>query len=179
VKLIQAMKKLKDLKAKAEDLRGKVGVYCAKLSIETATYPDQGQQVREWLQAHHDLVKEVLRLRLAVQRTNLDTQVTIEVDGRHVTKPLAAWIHRRRDLALLEREMWGKLGDRGLREQQVNTVPGGQPTSVTVTRYYDPVERDKKMEAYRTEPSVIDAALEVVNATTELIEEDRLLEKAA
>jgi hypothetical protein len=171
MKLIQAMKRLKDLKSKAEDLREKVGRFCADLTMETPTYPDQKQQIREWMQAHHDLMKEILALREAIQRTNLVTQVTIELEGRPIAKSIAAWIHRRRDLAGFEMAMWLKLGDRGLREQNVQTSPGGTVTEVRVRRYFDPTERDRKVELYRSEPNVIDATLEVINATTDLVEE--------
>lgn len=170
MKLIQAMKQLKDLAIKAEDLRGKVGQFCADLSIETPTYADQRRQVAEWIQSHGDILKEILRMRVSIQRTNLATPVTIEIDGKHVTKSIAEWIHRRRDLAKLELDIWQKLGDRGLKEQNVQTTPGGAVTEVRIRRYYDPATKDAKTALYRSEPSVIDSTLEVVNATTDLIE---------
>lgn len=171
MKLIQAMKKIKDLNQKAQDLRVKIGQSSADLTIETAMYPDQKRQVQEWMQAHADILKEILRLRLAVQRTNLATDVTIELNGHHVTKPIAGWIHRRRDLAGIERECWEKLTDRNLKEQNVQTSPGGPVTEVRIRRYYDPVEKDNKIAALRSEPSIIDGHLEIVNATTDLVEE--------
>lgn len=171
MKLIQAMKKCKDLAIKAEDLRNKIGQHCADISIETPLYPDQRSKVSEWIQAHGDVLKEILSLRVAIQRTNLSTQVAIELGGKAVTKSIAEWIHRRRDLAKLEREAWAKLGDRGLKEQNVQTSPGGPVTEIRVRRYFDPAERDTKLELYRSEPSVIDSTLEVVNATTDLITE--------
>lgn len=170
MKLIQAMKKLKDLNQKAEDLRGKVSQFCADLTIETPVYPDQRGKISEWIQAHGDLLKEILSLRVAIQRTNITTPVTIEIDGKQVTKSIAEWIHRRRDLAKLEMEIWSKLGDRGLREQNVQTSPAGPVTEVRIRRYFDPQEKDRRLALYRSEPSVIDATLEVVNATTDLLE---------
>jgi len=171
MKLIEAMKKLKDLNVKAEDLRKKVSLNCADLSIETPLYgADQKATVDGWIQAHGDLLKEILRLRLAIQRTNLATQVAIQLDGKAVTKSIAEWIHRRRDLAKLDMAMWGSLGDRNLKEQNVQTSPGGPVTEVRIRRYYDPAQRDAKLELYRSEPSVIDATLEVSNAVTDLIE---------
>lgn len=174
MKLIQAMKKLKDLAVKAEDLRKKVGIYCADLTIETAQYPDQKRQVAEWIQAHHDILKEMLKLRFQIARTNLATQVTMEFAGKqagiHATKTLAEWIHRRRDLAKFEMEMWSRLTDRNLKEQNVQTTPGGVVTEVRIRRYFDPAERDAMVEMFRQEPQVIDATLETVNAVTDLLE---------
>jgi len=171
MKLIQAMKQLKELTTKAEDLREKVKKFCADLTIETPTYPDQRAQVAGWIQAHGDVVKRIGELRLAIQRTNLATAVTIELDGKQVTKPIASWIHRRRDLATLEGAMWSQLSDRNLKEQNLQTAPGGAVTEVRIRRYFDPAERDAKRELYRGEPSIIDGTLEVVNATTDLMEE--------
>lgn len=170
MKLIQAMKKLKDLAIKAEDLRKKVANAAADLTIETPTYPDQRRQVAEWIQGHSDILKEILELRVAIQRTNILTPVTIELGGKQVTKSIAEWIHRRRDLAKIEQDMWAKLTDKNLKEQNLQTVAGGPVTEVRIRRYYDPAERDAKIELYRSEPSVIDATLEVVNAVTELSE---------
>jgi len=170
MKLIQAMKALKDLLSKAEDLRKKVAEHCAAPSTDTPKYPDQRGKIGEWLQAHHDTLKEVQRLRLAIQRTNLATPVTIELAGRPVTHSIAGWIHRRRDLSKLEHAMWSGLGDRGLKEGQVQLQANSQPVQISIVRYFDIEMRDRKVEEFRTESSVIDAALEVTNAVTELIE---------
>lgn len=170
MKLIQAMKKLKDLAVKAEDLRKKVGLFCADLTIETPQYPEQAKQIAAWIQSHGDILKEVLKLRFQIQKTNLETPVTIELGGVQVTKSLAEWIHRRRDLAKFEMEMWSRLTDRNLKEQNLQTAPGGVVTEVRIRRYFDTAQRDAKIELYRSEPSIIDATLEVVNAVTELWE---------
>ncbi len=170
MKIIQAMKKLKDLAIKAQDLRDKIAKHSADLSMETPAYEDQKTQVANWLQAHGDVLKEILRLRLAIQRTNLATNVTIELGGVQVTKCIAEWVHRRRDLAKLDMESWSKLTDRGLKDQRLQTIAGGPVTEITVRRYFDSADRDQHIELYRSEPSLIDGTLEVVNATTDLIE---------
>lgn len=170
MKLIEAMKKLKSLAIKAEDYRTKIAQHCAVMSFETPTYQNQGQEVTGWLQGHSDILKEMLALRIAIQRTNLATPVTIELDGVAVTKSIAEWIHRRRDLAALDREAWLKLTDRGLKEQRIKTAPGGPETDTKIVRFYSPEIRDEKIELYRTEPLIIDATLETVNAITDLIE---------
>jgi hypothetical protein len=168
LKLIEAMKKLKDLQVKAADLQAKVGQHCANLDIETPLYADPKGQVADWIQAHHDILKEVLRLRVAIQRTNINTPVTIELGGQQVTKSIAEWIHRRRDLAQMEMQVWMKLGDRGLKEGQIGSTTGAEPRPVKIVRHFDPKERDGKIDLYRSEPSKIDATLEVINAVTEL-----------
>lgn len=170
MKLIEAMKQEKDLLRKANDYREKIGKYCAHPSYETATYGDkQREQVDEWIQGHSDLLKEVSKLRLAIQRTNIQTQVTIEIGGKQISKCISEWIYRRRDLAQLERDAWKVLGDKGIKE---GIVTGTQqdPVKVTVVRYYDPKIRDEKVEEFTGEKALIDSRLEVINAVTDLIE---------
>lgn len=174
MKIIEAMKKTKELQIKAEDLRKKVAQYCADLTFETPTYgteQDQRDMIEGWLQSHSDIAREILKLRVAIQRTNLVTSVVIELDGKAVTKTIAEWIHRRRDLANMEREMWAGLGrkESQMREGVLQTTSGGT-VEAKIRRYYDPAARDKWIELFRTEPTTIDATLEVVNAVTDVIE---------
>lgn len=169
MKIIEALKQAKDLSRKADDLVSKVKLYCADLDIESPVYEDQREQVRQWLQAHGDVCKEILRLRVAIQRTNLAILVTIKLGEVSVTKSIAEWIHRRRDLAKAQQEAWASLTDRNLREGNMRTSTGGE-TPVKIRRYYDPRLRDEMIELYRSEPTIIDGTLEVVNAVTDLIE---------
>jgi len=169
MKLIEALKQIKDLQKKAEDLRKKVMLHSAYLDYETPVYPDQKKQVREWIQAHSDILKRIMSLRIAIQKTNLVTDVTIEIGGKSVTKTIAEWVHRRRDLAIEDLTMWKGLTDRGLKEGTVKSS-SEQPMQVKIVRCYDPSERDSMIDILTTEPSVIDARLEVVNAVTDLIE---------
>jgi hypothetical protein len=170
MKLIEAMKLIKELQIKADDLRNKVKQYCADFDFETPMYPDQKRQISEWIQSHSDILKEILGLRVNIQRTNLATPVEIEIGGKRISKTIAEWIHRRRDLAKEELTMWAGLSDKGLKEGQMlpATSPGVAPTPVKLRRYYDPSERDGKVELFRAEPGIIDRTLEVVNATTDL-----------
>ena len=169
MKIIEALKQTQDLARKVDDLKRKIGLNSAHFSHETPVYKDQTKQVSEWIQACCDIIKEIARLRVAIQMTNLVTSVTIVIDGKEVTKSLAEWIHWRRDLADLRKSVHAMLGDKGLKEGTMNQSTGEQ-IPVTVIRCYDPVERDKQVEIYAAEPKLIDGKLEVVNATTDLIE---------
>ena len=168
MKLIEALKKIKDLRRKADDLKGLVGANCARSTLETDKYPEQGKKVSGWMQAHSDILKEILRLRVAIQQTNLETLVDIEIGGRQVKKSIAEWIHRRRDLSGEDLKMWERLTDRGITEG-AGKGPTGDPIEIRIVRFYDPSERDMRRDLYQSEPLVIDSRLEVVNATTDLI----------
>ena len=169
MKLIEALKKIKELQKKVEDLRDLVKGHCARSSLETDKYPEQAKKVAGWIQSHSDILKEILRLRVAIQKTNIETEVSIELGGKTVTKTIAEWIHRRRDLAGEELKMWACLTDRGVAEG-MGKGPTGDPIEIKIVRFYDPTERDNKRELYQAEPITIDSKLEVVNAVTDLIE---------
>jgi len=169
MKIIQALKLCKDLEKKADDYIAMVRDHCAISSVETQKYADQKEQVRQWIQGHSDILKEILRLRTAIQRTNLQTNVTVELQGKQVTKTIAEWIHRRRDLANKEMALWNAIGDKGIKEGMANG-PSGQPIEIKIVRFYEPGKREEMRMALSSEPSTIDAHLEIANAVTDLIE---------
>ena len=125
----------------------------------------------EWLQSHSDIIKEILHLKSSITRTNLNTLVTIELGNKQVTKSISEWIERRRELAKLEEDIYRMLTDKGLKETYQNQLTPNAPVTIIKKRlYFDPVERDRKIELYRSEPSIIDSTLEITNAVTELLE---------
>lgn len=170
MKIIEGLKKLKYLEEKKIDIAKKIKDHSAYLSYETPLYTNQTAKVKEWLQVYGDLLKEILRLRIAIQRTNLIVYVTIELNGKHVEKSIAEWIHRRRDLAKEEELAWRCLTDRGLKENIIKQSTG-ETMKVEIVRCYDPEIRDKNIELFSSEPSLIDAKLEITNAICDLIEE--------
>ena len=169
MKIIEAMKLIKDLQRKASDLRGKVAKHCAISSVQNPTYDDQTKQVSEWVQAHTDIVQEICDLRFAIQRTNIMTPVTIELGGKQVEKTIAQWIHRRRDLASLDSQCYRQLNDRGIVEGKSRT-PEGDVIEIKINRFFSPEVRDKMLDMYDSEPSKIDAKLEVINAVTDVVD---------
>jgi len=62
-----------------------------------------------------------------------------------------------------------KLSDRGLKEG-TGANSQGATVEVKIVRYFDPTLRDSRLAIYSSEPQMIDASLEVVNAVTDLIE---------
>ena len=168
MKIIEAMKEIKRLEEKVLDLGGKLGVHCVDLDYENPIYPNQREKIKEWLQSCHDSIKESQRLKIAIQKTNLDTIVSIELGDKKVEHSITEWILRRRIYANMEQVVWRALTTRGLKEGQFKNT-AGEIFQTKIRLYFDPVERDKKIEEYRSEPNIIDRTLEVVNATTELV----------
>jgi len=170
MKIIEAMKRVKANKEKITDLQTKIGQVSAHHAHETPLYgADTATKISEWAQSCDDLTQENIRLLTSIARTNLATQVTVTLSDKSVTKPIAEWIWRRREYAAVDLATWSKMTDRGLKEGHVQTSTG-IPMEVKLVRNYDPERRDKKMAEYRSEPHEIDAALEVTNAITDLVD---------
>lgn len=176
MKLIEAMKQVKSLHTKAEDLRKKVCQHSAYLSVETPVYKEQAKQVAEWLQAHESIMQEIGALQVRIAKTNLATEVTITLGGKQVIKSITEWIVRRGNgrekngTAMFDFLAWSQLTDRNLKEGNIASSQGSAPTEVKIVRCYDPLVRDEKLAVYRVEATTIDAALEVTNAVTDLLE---------
>lgn len=168
MRIIEVLKKLKDNHAKLLDLRGKIGQNSAYVSFETPRYPDQTQQVSSWLQMHKDIVTEQENLTFRLHKTNLLTNVTISIGGNNITKTIDQWILRRRTLSALEMEAYKMLTDKNIMEGKTKGPTG--EIDVKIIRCYDPKMKDEKMEVLRAEPSLINAQLEIINATTDLME---------
>jgi hypothetical protein len=173
MKIIEGMKEIKDLAQKRDDLIKKVTDHAAIMDFETPTYTDQKAQIDSWLQSVADINKRILEIRISIQRTNLQTMVPIQLNGSTVNKTIAEWVHRRRDLAGEDKKVWEALNIKErtgrVKDGQMPTSMAGQVRDVKILRYYDPKTRDEKMALYQSEPSKIDATLEVVNAVTDLV----------
>lgn len=170
MKVIQALKAVKGNKEKIADLQLRIKNCCSNLSHETPVYGvETAAKIQEWLQSCQDTAKENVRLLTAIQKTNLQTEVTIELGGKQVTKTIAEWVWRRREYAALDVATWSTLTDRGLKEGMLQSSTG-TPTQVSIVRHFDPLRRDEAIALYRSEGRLIDGALEVTNAITDLVE---------
>lgn len=170
MKLIEALKKAKDLARKHADIVQKISQYCADMDFEQPVYPDQKGQITAWLQSCADISQEIGKLKYQIQVTNVQTKVPIVIGDNTITKSIAEWIVRRKELAGYDSTAWQALTNRNLKAGRVQQTSGA-PLDVKPRLYFDPVLRDKKVEEFRSEPSLIDARLEVINATTDLIVE--------
>jgi hypothetical protein len=174
VRIIEAMRKIKDNNVKISDLHVKIAQNSANLESVKTEYGDRtGEMVASWVQSCLDLTQESARLGIAIQKTNIHTNVTIELGGKQVTKSIAEWVLRRRLYANIDESTYRNLTDKRLQPQAQQSSNNGLPvvTVFNVVLNYDPVVRDTNIAVFREEPSKINAALEIVNATTDLIED--------
>lgn len=169
MKIIEGLKKIKDLNRQADDLFDLIFKNQSIMSYETPTYSDQKEKVKGWIQAHKDTLLEIEKLRERIAKTNVLTFVTIEIDGKEITKSIHSWITRRRDLVDKELKVYQNLNDRGLREQIIAGTTESQ-VQLKIIRFYDHERRDKMKNILSNEKYLIDGKLEVVNAITDIVE---------
>jgi len=89
MKIIEAMKRIKDNQRKLDDIIQKVKIHCADMDYETAVYPDQKGQISSWIQMYEDIVREIEKLQFSLQKTNVETMVTINLEGNDITKSVS------------------------------------------------------------------------------------------
>lgn len=170
MKIIEALKKIKENKQKMAELQHRISLNCSNQNLETPVYGEETPaKIKEWLQSCADISQQNVKLLCNIQKTNLQTMVTIELGGKNVTKSISEWVWRRREYAALDQATWLKLGDRNLKEGKFKNSLDAE-VEVKIVRHFDPSERDEKIDTYRSEHHKIDAALEVINAVTDLVE---------
>lgn len=168
MKIIEAMKRIKVLDAEIDDLTNKIRNNSAHREDEPSEYEDPRAKVSEWVMGCRSRIKEMTRLKLAIQKTNLATNVSIKLGDNMITESIAYWIHRRMHMANKEAHVFRQLTNRGL---QARGIQGPDKMEIIpVHLNYDPEFRDKELAVLNNEAQEINSTLEVVNATTDLIE---------
>jgi len=170
MKIIEAMKGLKLIEKKIDANIEKIGQYSSTVSTERPAFGDEKAQEKEvasLVQANTDLVKEYLKTKRTIELTNL--KVTADFGGQTYTLS---------DLLVLKRRLGDKLlatynalntkyADARVRvaQKEADGTPG------KVLRHYDEKKKNENLEWLLNMMSNIDARLEVINATTDVVEE--------
>jgi len=141
------------------------------------TKDEHQAHINAQLQSVNDMVKEIENISLRITKTNMETMVTLTLGETKVTKSIAAWILRRRELARIQSTTYQMLGKNESRVQPQNyTKSGHEPTDdnpiqvANPLKFFNRKERDDKVALYADEPIEINSKLEVVNATTSLLQ---------
>ena len=169
MKIIEGLKQLKLNTKKVADISARIALNSAKKSFEQSPYEDPVAQVKEWCDQIEELSKRNSELTLAIARTNAATQVTIELEGKQITKSITEWIYRRRHGVAMELAGVKALTNRGLKDEQVKQTDNTL-LETKVVLHYDQKSRDQRMDALQQEPTLIDTRLGMVNAVTDLLE---------
>lgn len=191
MKLIEAMKNGKTIEKRILKNCEQITQYAAWVNDETPVFETEEKQraeVQSLIQANLDLEKEYLRLKVAVETTNLATKVTIGTFTYTITElltlkdrvssqnkirtPGAASFRVKTYLALNP--------EQAIKRLQMNYKQGVDATNPPkVIRAYKEEDKNKALREWEEFVSAIDGKLEVVNAETDLLGYDTPAVKAA
>lgn len=168
MKLIEGMKELKLIEKRMEKNREQITQYSSGLSNEKEIFGSERQQIAEvksLLQSNVDLFNRYLHLKKSIERTNLETKVEFSVGTYTISELLA--IKRRLQHGMIN--TFKALNTQSA-EARMRMIKIPDNVEVKVVRYYQEEEKNHLLKAWMEFFENIDGRLEVVNATTDLIE---------
>lgn len=171
MKIIEALKELKIIEKKMMRNFESITRYSSIVSIERPhfdTEAKQRQEVKSYLQANIDLQERYRDLKKKIERTNLE--VKVELLGQKYT--LSDLLIIKRKIAAMMIKTYRSLNDTAAEQRLINyrsdrISEGERPK---VVRFYDEEEKNKMLRHWQDLNDIIDSRLEVINATTDLIE---------
>ena len=168
--IIEGLKKLRVLEKKMDKNSEEITQYSSMLSSERpifGTESEQRKEVQQRIQSNQDLMAEYLKLKRRIEFTNLKTFVSY--DG--VTYSISDMLVIKRTLAKKMIDTFNALNDSAARSRQnrISQQPDGRP--VLVERLYDERAKNSGLEKWHDLYDNVESRLEVINATTELVEE--------
>lgn len=171
MKIIEALKNLKTIEKRMEANCGKIAQYCSYISCETPVFETeqrQRQEVESLIQANGDLQKEYLRLKVAIERSNIETNVFVSGKNYKISELITI----RRGLGTFMRKTYESLNP----GPSVNKITAVYRSGMDATnppriiQLYKETEKNERMKEIEELLASIDAALEITNATTDLVE---------
>ncbi len=170
MKIVEGLKKVKMNRKRIDQLHLKVHELFAHMETDEKPhgYDNPKATLEGWVQTIHDLQKDNATILAAVQRTNLETEVTVEVvEGKPVTKTIHDWLYRRREGVDFDYRTFYNM--------RTNLKPiterndAGDLKVINVVYNFPVEKRDELLATYSEEKVKIDSALEIANATTDLV----------
>lgn len=161
------MKELKLIEKKMIKNNDSIQKYSSQPSNERPYFQDEATQrkeVKSLIQSNKDLLSSYLSLKKRIEKTNFET--IVEMDGVKYT--ISDLLVLKRRLAKTMIDSYNKMNDDNAKQNIMSFR--GSDSSVKIERFYD--ERDKMdgLRKWQDFYDNIDSRLEVVNATTDLIE---------
>lgn len=141
--------------------------YCAKLETEKpdfGTDEDQRKEVACLLQANKDLMQEYLALKWQIEKTNLETSVSINGNTYTISEMLV--IKRKLGKHMVDTF---KALSKTHAQHRLSYHRTGDGNIPAIVQYYKEDERNKSILKWQNLVDEIDSRLEVINATTELV----------
>lgn len=170
MKLIEAMKELRLIEKKMTGNAEEIVRYSSMVSTERPyfkTEEEQRLEVQRRVQANTDLLHRYLRLKQSIELTNLRTKVSMHGTEYSISELL---VILRKMGQLMESTFKAMNDTHG--EQRLKTLPRSQEEKAPyVVRFYDEKTKNEGLRLWQDTIHEISTRLEIVNATTELLEQ--------
>lgn len=165
MKIIEALKAQKRTDDKINHNCELIQNYAAKLSTEKPLFEtdeDQRIEVKKLEHANESLKSYYLWLKRSIDYTNVMTEVEINGKVYTITDLLNL---KRLGCDMMERT-YNSLND----DKAIRRLSRSQMDNVTIDRFYDERQKNTKLAEWRNLKDAITSKLEIVNATTDLLE---------
>ncbi len=171
MKIVEALKRLKVIEKRISRNSQDISKYSSGVNTERPLFETEAKQraeLKSLIQSNLDLLQESMKLKKNIEHTNLSIKVDIEgkeyflsdllMLKRKMIKPITATYESMNDNA----------GEGRLRTAVAFKDQGG--SAPHVVRYYDEKEKNEGRRKWMDLGDQIDSRLEVINATTDLVE---------
>lgn len=168
MKIIEGMKKLRLLEKKIEQNCERIRTYASACSTDKLPYDTEDRQrkeVQSLIQSSKDMMEEYLRLKAAIDHTNLTVTVSLQGEERTIHE----WLWIKRKLGNMMHRTYSSLTE-DIGRSRVHDAPTIGDERPQVIRLYDEEDKVKALDKWQSIVHEIDPRLEVINATTEIME---------
>jgi Na+/phosphate symporter len=166
--LIEAMKELGHIEKRIEKTQKRINEYCATLQIERFQFDTEEKQTKEvasLIQSCLDLEANSRLLKMRIEYTNLKTKV--EIKGKMYTISELLFMTRKTIPMMLG--VFSSLNENNARARLRNfTIEPGKP--IQIIKHYKEDYKNTQLDLWQDMKETITGRLEVVNATTQLLE---------
>lgn len=169
MKIIEGMKELKVILKRINKNTEQISEYAALPDNERlhfGTRENQMKEIKKLIQANEDLVQTYLSLKQRIELTNLKT--IVEINGVKYT--ISEMLVLKRVLAKTMVNTFNALNDTKARARVTSHSLARSEKAPIVEKYYDELDKTSGQRAWDDLYHTIDSRLEVINATTELME---------
>jgi len=171
--IIEGMKRLRVIKKRMASNIDSVNKYAAIISSERPMFgseDEQKKEVKEIIQSNLDLLREYLKLKKRIERTNLQT--VVEIGGVEYT--ISDLLILKRELVQLVVNTYDALNvnqaQMRLNSMRHHVPTGQQGETPRINHMFDEKEKNEQLRKWQDLYDNIDSRLEVINATTTLLD---------
>ena len=169
--VVEAMKRLRVIEKRIEGTAQDITKYASMVSTQRPlfeTEDKQAEEVKRLVQSNMDLLIEYLRLKRRLELTNL--KVKVNVSG--VEYSISELLQIRRKVADMAVATYSALNDHTGSSALRSGIVGAAAQTPQVVRLYKEEAKNKGLRQWQDLKKEIDSRLEVVNATTALVDDE-------